>query len=103
MSNFSSDYGLPSSSSSGSIETRKNAVMDQVRNELALANAQELINKINEKCFSKCISKPGYRLENSEQTCIAKCMDRYMEAWNIVSRSYINRVQRESHSQGENL
>lgn len=30
-------------------------------------------------------------------------MDRYMEAWNIVSRAYISRVQRESHSQGESL
>jgi hypothetical protein len=29
-------------------------------------------------------------------------MDRYMEAWNIVSRAYISRVQRESH-QGESL
>ncbi|RIB04869.1 Tim10/DDP family zinc finger protein, partial [Gigaspora rosea] len=74
---------------------RKQAVMDQVRNELALANAQELINKINEKCFSKCITKPGYKLESGEQTCIAKCMDRYMDAWNIVSRAYIGRVQKE--------
>ncbi|CAG8732570.1 18268_t:CDS:2, partial [Acaulospora morrowiae] len=41
MSSFSSDYNLPSS---GSMENRKQAVMDQVRNELALANAQELIN-----------------------------------------------------------
>lgn len=75
--------------------------MDQVRNELALANAQELINKINEKCFSKCVTKPGYLLDKSEQTCLAKCMDRYMDAWNIVSKSYISRIQKES--QGENL
>jgi import inner membrane translocase subunit TIM13 len=27
-------------------------------------------------------------------------MDRYMEAWNIVSRTYINRVQRESQNAG---
>ncbi|GBC01827.1 hypothetical protein RclHR1_04350003 [Rhizophagus clarus] len=96
---FPSNYGL----SSSNMENRKQAVMDQVRNELALANAQELINKINEKCFSKCITKPGNKLESSEQTCVAKCMDRYMEAWNIVSRAYISRVQRESHYQGESL
>ena len=34
------------------------------------------------------------------QACISKCMDRYMEAWNIVSRTYINRVQRESQNMG---
>ncbi|RIA98738.1 mitochondrial import inner membrane translocase subunit tim13 [Glomus cerebriforme] len=89
------------SSNIPNMESRKQAVMDQVRNELALANAQELINKINEKCFSKCITKPGNKLDSSEQTCVAKCMDRYMEAWNIVSRAYISRVQRES--QGESL
>lgn len=88
--------------------------MDQVRSELALANAQELINvkyififlvmivinsivkqKINEKCYLKCVPKPGPRLESGEQACLSKCMDRYMEAWNVVSRAYINRLQRE--------
>ncbi|CAG8610199.1 7814_t:CDS:2 [Cetraspora pellucida] len=99
MSSYSSDFNMPTESQ----ENRKQAVMDQVRNELALVNAQELINKINEKCFSKCITKPGYKLESSEQTCIAKCMDRYMDAWNIVSRAYISRVQRESSLQGGSL
>ncbi|KAG0032509.1 protein translocase subunit [Podila clonocystis] len=84
----------------GSMESKKQQVMDQVRSELALANAQELINKINEKCFAKCVPKPGSKLDSSEQACISKCMDRYMEAWNIVSRTYINRVQRESQNMG---
>ncbi|KAG0047435.1 protein translocase subunit [Gryganskiella cystojenkinii] len=93
-----SDYG--NYGSSGSMEAKKQQVMDQVRSELALANAQELINKINEKCFAKCVPKPGPKLDGSEQACISKCMDRYMEAWNIVSRTYINRVQRESQNMG---
>ncbi|RUS22272.1 hypothetical protein BC937DRAFT_89847 [Endogone sp. FLAS-F59071] len=70
---------------------KKQEVMDQVRSELALANAQELIN---------CVPKPGYRLESGEQTCLSKCMDRYMEAWNIVSRTYVSRLQQESRSGG---
>ncbi|KAF9115701.1 hypothetical protein BGZ80_005554 [Entomortierella chlamydospora] len=84
----------------GSMEAKKQQVMDQVRSELALANAQELINKINEKCFAKCVPKPGPKLSGGEQDCLSKCMDRYMEAWNIVSRTYINRVQRESQNMG---
>ncbi|CAG8449197.1 6257_t:CDS:2 [Ambispora gerdemannii] len=103
MSSFSSDYGLSSSSSPSNMESRKQAVMNQVRSELAYANLQEIVTKINEKCFTKCISKPGYSLENSEKQCVAKCMDRYMEAWNIVSRVYLSRVQRESQSQGGSL
>ncbi|KAG0014271.1 protein translocase subunit [Podila clonocystis] len=92
-----SDYGNYGGSS---MEAKKQQVMDQVRSELALANAQELINKINEKCFAKCVLKPGSSLDSSEQACLSKCMDRYMEAWNIVSRTYINRVQRESQNMG---
>ncbi|KAF9379619.1 protein translocase subunit [Podila verticillata] len=92
-----SDYG---NYGGGSMEAKKQQVMDQVRSELALANAQELINKINEKCFAKCVPKPGSSLDSSEQACLSKCMDRYMEAWNIVSRTYINRVQRESQNMG---
>ncbi|KAF9132468.1 Tim10/DDP family zinc finger-domain-containing protein [Linnemannia elongata] len=93
-----SDFG--NYSSGGSMEAKKQQVMDQVRSELALANAQELINKINEKCFARCVTKPSTSLGGSEQTCLSNCMDRYMEAWNIVSRTYINRVQRESQNMG---
>ncbi|EIE81301.1 hypothetical protein G6F46_000480 [Rhizopus delemar] len=90
MSDYSSSYNLGADTSN-----KKQQVMDQVRSELALANAQELINKINEKCYLKCVPKPGSRLESGEQACLSKCMDRYMEAWNVVSRAYISRLQRE--------
>jgi len=65
--------------------------MSSVRNELALANAQELINvrglfflfpciiartnhitwrvtqKTNDKCFAKCVTKPSTSLSSSEE------------------------------------
>lgn len=75
---------------------------------------------MTDKCFRKCIGKPGGALDNSEQVsgalrgtadgrsrgsprsrlrvpqkCIAMCMDRYMDAWNAVSRAYNSRLQRE--------
>ncbi|KAH9958551.1 Tim10/DDP family zinc finger-domain-containing protein, partial [Russula dissimulans] len=74
---------------------RKEAVMASVRSELALANAQELINKTNEKCYAKCVTKPSTSLSSSEETCLSRCMDRYMEAFNIVSRTYTARLARE--------
>ncbi|RUP45105.1 Tim10/DDP family zinc finger-domain-containing protein [Jimgerdemannia flammicorona] len=95
-----SDY---SSYGSGGDSDKKQQVMDQVRGDLALANAQELINKMNEKCFTKCVPKPGYRLESGEKTCLSKCMDRYMEAWNVVSRTYVNRLQEETRQHGNAL
>lgn len=60
--------------------------MESVRSEIALANAQELMNvrlsqpdcscgykahlffkKTNEKCFAKCIPKPANALSSSEE------------------------------------
>lgn len=50
---------------------------------------------MTEKCFQKCIAKPGTVLESYEQKCISMCMDRFMDSWNLVSRSYAQRLQRE--------
>lgn len=84
--------GLPPSKLTGA---QKEELMDQVKQQIAVANAQELLQKMTEKCFKKCISKPGTSLDNSEQKCISMCMDRYMDSWNIVSRSYGSRIARE--------
>ncbi|KAJ8963010.1 hypothetical protein NQ314_005628 [Rhamnusium bicolor] len=74
---------------------QKDELMDQVKQQIAVANAQELLTKMTEKCFKKCISKPGTSLDSSEQKCIAMCMDRYMDSWNLISKAYSMRIQRE--------
>ncbi|XP_077977005.1 mitochondrial import inner membrane translocase subunit Tim13-like [Glandiceps talaboti] len=73
----------------------REALMDQVKSQLAVANAQDLLQKMSDKCFKKCIPKPGATLDSSEQKCLAMCMDRYMDAWNTVSKTYTTRLQRE--------
>ncbi|XP_041040855.1 mitochondrial import inner membrane translocase subunit Tim13-A-like [Carcharodon carcharias] len=70
-------------------------IMEQVKLQIAVANAQELLQRMTDKCFRKWISKPGSSLDNSEQKCIAMCMVRYMDAWNTVSRTYNAKLQRE--------
>ncbi|TDL25457.1 hypothetical protein BD410DRAFT_784446 [Rickenella mellea] len=85
-----------SSGSSADATARKEALMNQVRSELALTNAQELINKMNEKCFLKCVTKPSTSLSSSEETCLTRCMERYMQAFDIISKSYTARLSRES-------
>ncbi|KDR76405.1 hypothetical protein GALMADRAFT_247880 [Galerina marginata CBS 339.88] len=84
-----------SAASPSDMTARKEAMMNSVRQELALANAQELMNKASERCFTKCVTKPGDSLSSSEQTCLSRCLDRYMEAFDIVSRTYTARVTRE--------
>ncbi|KAH8117734.1 Tim10/DDP family zinc finger-domain-containing protein [Phellopilus nigrolimitatus] len=100
MSNFfgsTSSTGAPGAftPATADMQVRKEKFMAQIRNELALHGAQELVNKINEKCFYKCITKPSTALSGSEETCLSRCMDRYMEAFNIVSRTYAARLSRE--------
>ncbi|XP_066503734.1 mitochondrial import inner membrane translocase subunit Tim13 [Hoplias malabaricus] len=92
MDNFSSDYN---STTAGSGKMDPTAIMEQVKIQIAVANAQELLQRMTDKCFKKCIGKPGNSLDNAEQKCIAMCMDRYMDTWNTCSRTYNSRLQRE--------
>ncbi|EDW04001.1 mitochondrial import inner membrane translocase subunit Tim13 [Drosophila grimshawi] len=73
----------------------KSEIMDQVKQQIAVANAQELLSQMSTKCFAKCINKPGTSLDGSEQKCISLCMDRFMDSWNLIARAYGQRLQRE--------
>ena len=46
---------------------QREEIMDQVKQQIAVANAQELLTKMSDKCFNKCVSKPGTSLDSSEQ------------------------------------
>lgn len=35
---------------------------------------------MNEKCYAKCVPKPGASLSSSEEGCLSRCSDRYLEA-----------------------
>merc|ERR1711953_388731 len=75
---------------------QKDELMRNVQAQVALANMQELLTKVTDKCFKKCISSPSSSLSGGDQKCLAMCMDRYMDAFNIVSRSYTQRISQES-------
>ncbi|GAA5961610.1 hypothetical protein JCM8115_006736 [Rhodotorula mucilaginosa] len=80
-------------------------IKQEVAQQLALANAQELINKMNDKCFVRCITKPGTSLTPNDEACLMRCTDRFLEAFNLISAKYVQRVQaeRESAAAGGNL
>ncbi|KAI1103776.1 mitochondrial import inner membrane translocase subunit TIM13 [Jackrogersella minutella] len=79
-------------------ETIKSEVMKQVQAQYAVENARSLIEKINEHCFEKCVPKPGSSFSSGEKSCATQCMEKYMQAWNQVSATYIHRIQKESSS-----
>ena len=41
-------------------------VKEMVKNEIAMQNFQELIQRINVKCFNKCVISPGTHLSGGE-------------------------------------
>lgn len=60
------------------------AVMQQARAQLQAQQLQQLVQAIADKAFAKCVTKPSTTLSSSEQTCITKAMDRYLDAMTIV-------------------
>ncbi|KAF2400723.1 hypothetical protein EJ06DRAFT_529836 [Trichodelitschia bisporula] len=88
------------STSSSNVKTQ---IINEVRQAAAIQNARHLIEKINEHCFERCIPKPGTSLSKGEDACITSCMEKYMSAWNTVSRQYVARIQKEAGSRGAEL
>ncbi|EOO04125.1 putative mitochondrial import inner membrane translocase subunit tim13 protein [Phaeoacremonium minimum UCRPA7] len=78
----------------------KQAIIKQILLESNTNNARQLIEKINENCFEKCIPKPGTSVSSGEQTCVTQCMEKYMAAWNQVNASYLRRIQQEVGNSG---
>lgn len=81
------EAGMDSFSSSSGSPPNTEALMDQIKAQLAQAYAQEFLETVGNKCFAKCVTKPGSSLSGSESSCISRCVDRYIEATGIVSRA----------------
>ncbi|XVF53215.1 hypothetical protein PTKIN_Ptkin05aG0082200 [Pterospermum kingtungense] len=75
------------SSGTGSPQISTEELMNQVKVQLSQAYVQEFIETVQEKCFVRCITKPGSSLSGSESSCISRCVDRYIEATSIVGRT----------------
>ena len=56
--------------------------------------------KITDKCYTRCVSKPGPRLDKYEMECMAMCMDRYMEAMTVVSQTWAHRMKQQAAQGG---
>ena len=89
--------GLPSPAGGRMTSAQREELIEQVKQQIAVATAQELLTvkyilypqfahkilkiffgclqKMSEKCFKKCISKPGSSLDSSEQVCCWKNME----------------------------
>uniref|UniRef100_A0A158R417 Mitochondrial import inner membrane translocase subunit n=1 Tax=Syphacia muris TaxID=451379 RepID=A0A158R417_9BILA len=74
---------------------QQDQVIMGVKQQAAIANAQNLITDLSEKCTHKCITSPGSALSNGEKQCLQRCMDRFMDSWNLISQTLQKRLQDE--------
>ncbi|KAH6624944.1 Tim10/DDP family zinc finger-domain-containing protein [Chaetomium sp. MPI-SDFR-AT-0129] len=79
----------------------KKTIMKEALQATNTAEAQVLIQNINETCFERCVPKPGSSLSSGEQTCLKACMEKYMAAWNQINTAYVRRIQQEVGNQGQ--
>lgn len=97
---LSSIFGGATPSQQQTVDARPaNPVTDklksQITQELAVANATELVNKVTDNCFEKCLTTP---YSDANEPCVDQCLAKYMRSWNVVSRAYIARIQQASTS-----
>ncbi len=59
--------GSPKSSLSAS---DRSALINNIKEQLEVQRAQEMLTQISEKCFKMCIQKPGSSLSSSDQVNI---------------------------------
>ncbi|KAF8526271.1 putative mitochondrial import inner membrane translocase subunit tim13 [Hysterangium stoloniferum] len=91
----------PSSASSGNVTSLKQKLQEQLKQDLAIANAQELLDVMTKKCYKGCITKPSSKpMTRSDEGCLSSCMTRYMQAFDVISRSYQNRLLKEKAEPG---
>jgi import inner membrane translocase subunit TIM8 len=43
------------------------------------ARFQQATHTFTDLCFTKCVGKPGARLEKSEETCLGNCVERFLD------------------------
>lgn len=71
----------------------------QISAEVAVATVRELVEDVTERCYSLCIKKPGAALDNYEQRCLGNCMDRFIDSYNLVSRTFMSKIENQMNQQ----
>jgi import inner membrane translocase subunit TIM13 len=70
-----------------SVSTEESDASSNLKHRLAADFMAILSSAMEERCFSRCVPKPGVRIERHEERCLMQCMNRFLEAWNITSET----------------
>jgi len=61
-------------------EEMKNVIMREQQKVLF----NELVSRLTDKCFDKCVTSPSSRLSSSESTCLTQCALRFLDSSKVV-------------------
>ncbi|XP_049837834.1 mitochondrial import inner membrane translocase subunit Tim8 [Schistocerca gregaria] len=88
---FSSDDSSFSSSSSkdGDSDLQEFLLIEKQK---AQFNAQ--IHEFNDICWEKCVEKPGTKLDSKTETCIANCVDRFIDVSLLITNRFAQLLQK---------
>ncbi|GBF90490.1 mitochondrial import inner membrane translocase subunit [Raphidocelis subcapitata] len=85
-------FGSSGASTSGGFSTgahEEHRVMEEVQTTLRMQYVQEFYQTVRDKCFKVCVTSPGGSLSGGEQKCLSRCMDRYQEATQVVTKAVV--------------
>lgn len=54
------------------------------------------IHEFNEICWDKCIGKPGSKLDSATETCLANCVDRFIDTSLLITQRFAQLLQKNS-------
>lgn len=70
-------------------------LMNQMKAASQAQYLQQLVSKMSDSCFEKCVKRPRYALDSSQQTCISNCMDNFLEAMEAVGSVVVENMQKQ--------
>ncbi|XP_013389912.1 mitochondrial import inner membrane translocase subunit Tim13-B [Lingula anatina] len=92
-------FDSPVGSKGGISSADRDKILAAAQQQITASFNQMILEKINDKCFHKCIEKPGASLSSWEEKCLTMCMDRYLDTVQIVQRVYHRKLQEGMGSQ----
>lgn len=75
--------------------TKKDEIIEQIRQDIKLVVMQDLMRQLTRKCFDRCVASPSASFSKQEQACLSRCAARFLEATQIVGKTYITIAQKD--------
>lgn len=72
-----------------------NEIKRKVRQAADEVDMQHMLRRLSCHCFKKCVERPHEALNESEESCILLCADRYADSYDVVAQAFVKRIQHE--------